>query len=127
MAYKLRPHHGMCFAFFQGKGYSPAFTENMRTMKEALNKDPEVVLVCGGDDVCARCPNFQAGECRDAASGESSGKAEDYDRQVLSCCGLTEGTKIRWKAFSKLVQDKILLAGKRETICGDCKWNELCR
>ena len=25
----LRPHHGMCLAYFEGKGYSDGFTVNM--------------------------------------------------------------------------------------------------
>lgn len=126
MIYRIRPHHGMCFAFFTGKGYNDTFTENMRTMKEALDNNPEVILLCGTDDVCARCPNNLAGKCTDAVSGESSGKAESYDRQVLAYCGLPEGAKIRWKDFTASVYDNILTAGKRVEICGDCEWNGLC-
>ena len=47
MTCKIRPHHGMCFSFFQGKGYSGAFTENMAAMKERLEENPEVTLLCG--------------------------------------------------------------------------------
>lgn len=127
MTCKIRPHHGMCFSFFQGKGYSGAFTENMAAMKERLEENPEVTLLCGVDDVCACCPNNQAGRCTDADTGLPSDKAEAYDRQVLYCCGLSEGTKIRWKDFAASVQQNILSPGKREEICGGCQWNELCR
>lgn len=127
MTYKIRPHHGMCFAFFQGKGYSGAFTENMRIIKEKLDKNPEVILLCGADDVCACCPHNRNGECIDIASGESSGKAEKYDRQVLACCGLSEGATIRFQDFAAAVQANILSAGRREDICGDCEWSGLCR
>ncbi len=126
MTCKIRPHHGMCFSFFQGKGYSGAFTENMAAMKERLEENPEVTLLCGADDVCACCPNNQAGRCTDEDTGLPSDKAEAYDRQVLYCCGLPEGTKIRWKDFAASVQQNILSPGKREEICG-CQWNELCR
>lgn len=117
----------MCFAFFEGKGYSDAFTENMRIMKDALDNNPEVILLCGADDVCARCPNNWAGICTDAVSGGSSGKAESYDRQVLTYCGLCEGAKIRWKDFASSVYETILSAGKREEICGGCEWSGLCK
>lgn len=127
MTCKIRPHHGMCFSFFQGKGYSGAFTENMAAMKERLEENPEVTLLCGVDDVCACCPNNQAGRCTDEDTGLPSDKAEAYDRQVLYCCGLPEGTKIRWKDFAASVQQNILSPGKREEICGGCQWNELCR
>lgn len=117
----------MCFAFFQGKGYSGAFTENMQAMKEKLDKNPEVILLCQADDVCACCPHNRNGKCSDPVSGECSGKAEIYDRQVLSCCGLSEGTIIRFKDFAASVQKNILSPGKRKDICGDCEWNGLCR
>jgi hypothetical protein len=25
----LRPHHGLCFQFYEGKGYSPDFIDHM--------------------------------------------------------------------------------------------------
>ena len=27
--YRIRPHHGMCLYFFEGKGYSEGFTKHM--------------------------------------------------------------------------------------------------
>ncbi len=120
MTYRIRAHHGMCFSFFQGKGYSGEFTENMWKMKEELERNPEVILLRETDDVCAHCPNNQNGVC---ASVE---KVADYDKQVLSLCGLEQGTRIRWKDFDKLVQENIIRPGRREEVCGDCEWNKLC-
>lgn len=119
--YRIRAHHGMCFAYFQGKGYSGAFTENMWKMKERLDRNPTVAIVQETDDVCARCPNDQEGVCTSAE------KVAGYDRQVLEVCGLAPGSRIKWNDFANLVQTKILDAGKRKTICGDCQWDELCR
>ena len=121
MIYRIRAHHGMCFSFFQGKGYSGGFTENMWAMKEKLERDPEVVLLEEVDDVCAHCPNNREGVCI------SGGKAEDYDRQVLERCKLLPGTQIRWKEFEKKVQELIINTGEREKICGNCQWNEICK
>jgi hypothetical protein len=120
MIYKIRAHHGMCFSFFQGKGYSGEFTENMWSMKEKLSRNPEVILLNETDDVCSRCPNNHAGKCT------SADKVDDYDRQVLALCGFREGTKIRWADFEKSVHDNILSQGKRSVICGGCQWNALC-
>ena len=33
----LRAHHGLCLRFFQGKGYSGAFVENMARKKAIVN------------------------------------------------------------------------------------------
>lgn len=120
MIYRLRAHHGMCFSFFQGKGYSGEFTENMWAMKKKLEQNPEIILVRETDDVCARCPNNRKGECT------SSEKVENYDSQVLALCKLTPNTRIMWNDFEKSVQKYILSTGRREEICGDCQWNNLC-
>ncbi|HEZ7990826.1 MAG TPA: hypothetical protein RWO66_07705 [Ruminococcus sp.] len=46
----LRPHHGLCIGFFEGKGYSDEFTANMSAVIEKLqNTDPHVTLTCGFD------------------------------------------------------------------------------
>lgn len=120
MIYPIRAHHGMCFAFFQGKGYSGKFTENMQTMKEKLEQNPQIILLCGVDEVCAHCPNRQGEQC-------ASGKPVLYDRQVLAYCGLAEGTQMPWNDFSEAVRTHILAPGKREEICGGCEWSGLCR
>lgn len=121
MIYRIRAHHGMCFSFFRGKGYNGEFTDNMWAMKEKLDRNPEIILIQGTDDVCDRCPNNQAGVCASAA------KVQDYDEQVLTRCGLVLETCIKWNNFKELVGEHILSVGKREEICGDCQWNELCR
>ncbi len=121
MLYRIRAHHGMCFSYFQGKGYSGEFTENMWAMKEKLQENPEVILLMETDDVCAHCPNDQNGVCTSAE------KVADYDRQVLALCGLVPGDRMRWSDFDRIVREKILEPGKREAICGGCQWNELCR
>ena len=62
MSRVLRPHHGMCFQFYEGKA-----------------------------------------------------------------CGLAEGDDISFAEFTELVRDKIIDAGIRSDICGDCSWDYICR
>lgn len=121
MTYRIRAHHGMCFSFFRGKGYSGEFTENMWAMQEKLALNPEIILLQETDDVCAHCPNNREGFC---VSMEQSAA---YDRQVLDLCGLAAGTRIRWKEFEMLVWENVLTPGKRKGICGECEWNDLCQ
>lgn len=121
MIYRIRAHHGMCFSFFEGKGYNGEFTNNMQKIKDCLDKDPEIVLLDEVDDVCVGCPNNLEGTCT------SSEKVWDYDRQVLERCHLKSGIRIRWKDFEKKVQENILDQGRREEICTDCEWNEICK
>ena len=137
----LRPHHGMCISFFEGKGYSNAFTAHMARIKHVLEtEDPQIQLVNGTDSICAPCPNnlgalpVSAGEndsCRPVPDTGSACKTEEkvqrYDRAVLAACELNEDTVWSWSHFHGLVKERILDCGKRRTICGDCQWNEICR
>ncbi|MCI5800993.1 MAG: DUF1284 domain-containing protein [Oscillospiraceae bacterium] len=119
----LRPHHGLCFQFFVGKGYSPAFVENMQELSRALRETPgqPVLLRCGPDDVCSRCPHCTGSAC------ESGQKVESYDRRVLKLCGLGEGSLLPWRDFSAAVEEKILLPGLLGQVCAGCQWLSFCR
>lgn len=117
--YKIRAHHGMCLSFFQGKGYSGDFVENMVRMKAILAENPEIILMDGPDDICAACPYRLTETCAE--------KASRYDREVLRRCGLSVGERLPYRDFSRKVIETILRPGKRAEICGDCQWSSLCR
>lgn len=119
--YKLRPHHGLCTAFFCGHGYSDAFTRNMREKLRLFGQtDPWIMLTDGADCLCAACPHNLPGHCED------SEKVHAYDQAVLAHLGLQTGTVLRWEAFCRLVDTRILAAGKLAAICGDCMWYAIC-
>ena len=117
--YKIRAHHGVCLYFFQGKGYSGEFVENMGKMKAILEKNPEISLMDSPDDICAACPNRLTETCAE--------KASRYDREVLRRCGLSAGERLPYREFSRKVIETILRPGVRAEICGDCQWSSLCR
>lgn len=119
--YSIRAHHGMCLAFFKGKGYSSEFVTHMSKVKEQLQENPLVRVIGQTDIICKACPNNEHGVCT------SAGKVAEYDRQVFLRCGLSEGDILPYFDFQRLVNQKILLPGKREEICGDCQWNGLCK
>lgn len=119
--YRLRAHHGMCLSFFKGKGYSGEFTKNMSSIKAQLQENPLISLTEGTDDICAACPNNDKGRCK------TEEKAGSYDRKVLYSCGLKEGEIMAFGEFKERISRCILQEGKREEICGDCQWSELCR
>ena len=116
MSNELRPHHGLCLQFFEGKGYSEGFTAHMARIHGELTEDAEVRLTEGEDVICAHCPNSGTG-CPDAAR---------YDRAVLELCGLPPGRTLTWGRFSDLVRRRILAAGKLSQVCGDCQWAQVC-
>lgn len=89
---RLRAHHGMCLAFFEGKGYSRGFTSNMEKVKNCFKDETEVELCMEKDVICSACPNLKNGIC----------------------------------ATADKVEKNIIKADRREKICGDCRWTEIC-
>lgn len=118
---RLRAHHGMCLAFFEGKGYSDGFTAHMGNVLAGMEQNPILQIVTTGDMICKKCPNLREGICI------SQDKVEEYDRKVLLACGLEENCVISWEEFFHLVEKSILKPGRREGICGHCQWGEICR
>lgn len=118
---RLRAHHGMCLAFFEGKGYSEGFTSHMQTVLDGMQENPILELVTEHDIVCGACPNLQDGLCN------TPELVLEYDRQVLMRCGLEVHTHISWAEFSRLVSERILTPGQREEICGNCTWTKICK
>ena len=121
-AMPLRPHHGMCFRFYEGKGYSAAFTDHMGRVIRALSERPEtpVRLTLSADVVCEHCPNNRDGVCG------SADKVVRYDAAVLDACNLKDGDELPYADFAARVRERILDAGLRRVICGDCEWDAIC-
>lgn len=117
----LRPHHGMCLAYFEGRGYSEKFTAHMQSVLEKLETGGKVKLTAGTDEICGECPNnCGSGECRD------NEKVKGYDLAVLIRCGLKEGDVLEFRDFAGMVQKQILGPEKRDEICGNCQWAAVC-
>ncbi len=117
---KLRAHHGMCLAFFEGKGYSEGFCAHMQSVLNMLQDNPPVQVVSESDLICSKCPHLQEGIC------STPDLVRQYDSQVLSLCGLAVNSRLTWDEFSALIAEKILSSGKRKTICGNCQWSDIC-
>mgnify|MGYP002748248055 CR=1 FL=1 len=110
----LRPHHGMCLAYFEGKGYSDGFTVNMQKMLEFFEKGADIELTVSGDEICKECPNLKEGSC------VSAGLVEAYDRKVLEACGLSEKVQMRFQEFVENVQKNV----RRRLLCNYLAINE---
>ena len=116
----LRPHHGMCMAYFVGHGYSDAFSAHMAALLEDLTPETPIRLTTATDAICGPCPNNNEGLCNKPELVAA------YDRSVLTLCGLGEGYILSFGCFTRLVQERILASGLRPAICGGCQWNDIC-
>ena len=59
----LRPHHGLCTAYFVGEGYSGGFKQHMGEVLSVLSPDDPVQLTVGVDEICSACPHNKNGVC----------------------------------------------------------------
>ncbi len=117
----IRAHHGMCLAFFEGKGYSDGFTAHMGDVLHTLKEDTPIQVCREKDIICKACPNLQNGICA------SESIVNFYDDRVLELCELHPGQHMTWGTFSGLTADRILRPGLRSSICGRCQWDDICR
>lgn len=116
----LRAHHGLCLAFFEGKGYDDVFALHMGEILRQMQTNPHLQILAEKDVICEECPNLEKEGCN------TFHQVKEYDKKVLSYCGLQENTLTDWNTFSALISEKILKQGKRSLICGDCEWNDIC-
>lgn len=115
----LRPHHGLCMAYFVGEGYSSGFKKHMAEVLQAVQPETPVRLAAGVDEICSACPHNCGGVCE-------SPTVDSHDRAVLQACGLPKDQQLPFGEFTSLVQEKIIAKGLREEICGDCQWSSIC-
>ena len=77
-AIPVRPHHGMCLAFFIGKGYSEGFSAHMEKMLKEFQKNLPVRLVVHTDEICSACPNNEKNVCKVFLATSSLGLDGSY-------------------------------------------------
>lgn len=119
--FEIRPHHGLCTGFFEGKGYSAEFVKHMAEMIAYLDEhNPEVKLVLHTDRICSACPHNVKGIC------ESADKVLVYDQKILSLCDLHENQILEWEKFQEIVNLHILKSDKLTEVCRGCQWLYLC-
>lgn len=118
--FNIRPHHGMCMAYFVGYGYSDGFSANMEKLLNSLLPNTEIRLTVSTDVVCVACPNNKDGLC------DKPKLVESYDKEVLRLCGFIDGQIISFGEFTESVYENILAKNLRHTICGSCQWSEIC-
>lgn len=117
----IRPHHGLCLQFFEGKGYSEDFAVHMGQIKAALEKGRKALITADADDICIQCPNRRENGC------VSDEKVKEYDSRVLEACGLKYEEILSWDEFTWKVRKKIIAGIGREKICPDCQWSNICK
>jgi len=112
----LRPHHLLCTRAFKGKGYSPAFVENMQRVINRLKTGCDITLITGIDDICAPCPERIGNHCR------SESRVTGFDEAVLSQLGLERKT-YAYTEIDRILESR-LTDPVYECICRGCEWKQ---
>jgi hypothetical protein len=128
---RLRGHHLLCVLTFMGKGYTPAFIENLGRVADSLTKGAAIVIVEGIDDVCAAMHNEKGALCE---SGEHCLGARSKIRDRLALVALSEaldrplpiGGTIHLSPADYHRLRRLFTEGKIRQACEGCKWNGLC-
>lgn len=117
----IRPHHMLCLQFFEGKGYSDGFVENMAKVKRTLEgTNPVVTIRKGTDDICAGCPKNKEGRCIHEDS------VLEHDNRVYQQVIDKVGNRSDWKTITEAVKKEIIASGKMKQVCGKCRWSQIC-
>ena len=112
----LRPHHLLCTRAFKGKGYSPAFVENMQRVINRLKAGCDITLITGVDAICDLCPERIGNHCR------SEAKVTGFDEAVLSQLGL-ERKNYAYAEVDRILESR-LTEPVYECICRGCEWKQ---
>ena len=91
----------LCIQGFQGYGYSSDFASNLGKVKKLLYEDdPNVAIITDIDDICALCPNYSMGRCKEFGS-----EVIGMDKKVLEITGIENGTIITFKEAIGKIND----------------------
>lgn len=118
----LRPHHLLCIRNFIGKGYSKDFVDNMKSLINTLEENPnqKVLIKSGFDDICKKCPENNLGKCN------SEDKVNILDKKVIECVNIQSGDIFSWEELM-LKTDKAISREYFEKICSNCSWFNTCK
>lgn len=107
--YLIRPHHLLCLQFFEGKGYSEEFVENMTEIHRTLHSEnPTVIITEGVDDLCRKCPN------------------SENDNRTLEALNIKVNDRMKWNSINSEVKEKILDKHLVKDVCRTCRWSVIC-
>lgn len=119
--YLIRPHHMLCLQFFEGKGYSDGFVENMLKIKKLLEKEnPVVNIVEGADMICEECPHRRGNACKNEES------VCGHDKRVYEQVIEKVGKQAHWSEITTAIYNNIIHAGIMKSTCGECRWSDIC-
>lgn len=113
----FRPHHFLCTLCFQGKGYSPDFIRNYKSIVKNLADDTPIQVTEYTDSICAPCPHKRELKCA------SQIKIEILDKNHAEALPLKINETLTWREAKQRIKNNMTLE-KFHQICATCSWKE---
>ncbi|WP_374422153.1 DUF1284 domain-containing protein [Paracoccus sp. (in: a-proteobacteria)] len=108
----------LCAIGWQGRGYSPDFTDNMNAIVLGrLRADPttEVVFTGTADSICGPCPSRRGMGC---ASNE---RIAGLDARHAKALGIVPGQRMSWAEAQARATSRVTPEDMNGT-CTGCQW-----
>ncbi len=113
----------LCAIGWQGRGYSPEFTENMDFLvRGRLRRNPltEVIFTGTADSICAPCPSRRGIGC------EAGERISGLDARHAAALGIRPGQRMSWAEAQGRAAARVRPADLQR-ICAGCQWIGLCQ
>ena len=123
----LRGHHFLCILTYRGKGYSPAFVENMTRQVEAIRAGRPVILVEGQDDICSGLTESCRADVQHDCGATDTLRMDTLAREAVSVA-LGRDLKLSNPLSAqdiKTLREKYA-SGTIRAACKDCSWKAFC-
>lgn len=125
MTVRLRAHHLLCILTYVGKGYSPAFTDNMTVIAKRIAGGEAIEIVDGPDVICAPRRAETNPHCRDGSV---------QLRDLLAAQDIGTILEVSVQCGERLTLDKrslkklraAFVRGEIRPACRHCRWDETC-
>ena len=125
MTVHLRPHHLLCILTYIGKGYSPAFTDNMTVIAGRISAGEMIEIVEGPDEICApRRTEIDAHCCDDSVRNRDLKAAVDAGRVLQT--PLHTGARFSLDNYSLKRLRAAFTKDQVRSACKECQWSEIC-
>jgi hypothetical protein len=122
---RLRAHHLLCLLTWQGRGYSPAFTEGFDAIARRITRGAAVVLREGPDAVCAPLAVDPRAHCH-AAGVRRRDRAALRDLVAMELLAGCRGGALRLPPARLAALRRAFSSGKARSACRGCPWFDLC-
>ncbi len=117
----FRPHHFLCALCFKGKGYSPAFIRNFKTIMQVLQgpdgDSTSINIVKNTDSICAPCPHRQDQLC------QTEDKIQVLDSAHTAVLQWETETSISWGNAKQRIATELTFE-KFHAMCSTCSWKQ---